>query len=1243
MNMSSIQTPSSTLLTRTAANITAFALVLLGMQGVATAATITVPGDHATIQAAINAATDGDRVEVAAGTYNERINFNGKNIHVIGVAGRDSTTIHATQSGRFPATLANNESSSAILEGFTLRGGYAGFGSSGGVGLRLNSDAIVRDCIISNNSAELGGNIGDDISVGVYIQGGSPRLERVIIRDNLADVGGASGTVLQTGVRINGGSPHLENVLIHNNRNDAGGNSGVSFYTGIYQTSGNSTIDHVTITNNKAKDAGGGVNPTYRPGIFVASGTLTMTNSIVKGNFNNGSSANDIVQGPVTANYSNAPVTGGTGNINADPLFIDPSNRDFTPGCGSPVIDTANSAIAVDVYGTSRPLDGDGQGSAVADMGAIEAPADSDVDGDGVTLCNDNCPSISNANQADYDSDGAGDVCDSDHTPEAIASTETIAEDVTLSTSMDAFDFDNDALTYILVSGPANGTLTSFDTSAGTYTYQPDANFSGGDSFRFRVNDGTNDSNIAVVNITVTPVNDAPVANDGTLTTAEDTDGSGTLTATDIDDNAWTYSIVTQPTNGTVMITDAATGAYTYTPDADFNGSDSFTFKANDGDDDSNTATVDITVTPANDAPVATDGNLNTPEDTVAMGSLTATDIDGDTLVYSIVSQPTNGTVVITDASTGAYTYTPNLNYVGLDSFTFRVNDGTVDSNTATVNVDVGAVNDAPVASDADETIDEDTDLSSTLSAADSDGDALTYSIVTQPTNGTVMITDAATGAYTYSPDADFNGSDSFVFIANDGTLDSNEATVNITVAPINDAPVAMDGTVNTAQDTLVMETLAATDVDGDALTFAIATMPANGTLVLTDAATGAFTYEPDMGYVGMDSFTFTANDGTVDSNEATVTIDVGNVNDAPVLADLELTTDEDVAGSALLDATDADGDTLTFTISSEPTNGTASVDATGEVTYTPDADYNGSDSFTVVANDGSENSNEATVTVTVTPVNDAPFFVDPTPATDDVIEVVAGDLVSITLAAEDVDGDTLTFGATGLPEGATLDEATGDISWQTTAQDAGDVTVTAEVSDGTESDSRGFVIRVTVNDTDTDGDGLTDAQEDVLGTDPNNADSDNDTIDDAFEVGEDVENPLDTDEDGVIDALDTDSDEDGVADIDEAGDDDLETDPVDTDGDGTPDFIDLDSDGDEVTDADDNCRVVENADQVDVDEDGIGDACDDDVNVDSTGNYQGGGCGCDSVAAPAPRGPWHLALLTLALGVFFIRRRRAM
>jgi MYXO-CTERM domain-containing protein len=555
----------------------------------------------------------------------------------------------------------------------------------------------------------------------------------------------------------------------------------------------------------------------------------------------------------------------------------------------------------------------------------------------------------------------------------------------------------------------------------------------------------------------------------------------------------------------------------------------------------------------------------------------------------------------------------------------------------------VGAVNDAPVASDADETIDEDTDLSSTLSAADSDGDTLTYSIVTQPTNGTVMITDASTGAYTYSPDADFNGSDSFVFIANDSTLDSNEATVNITVAPINDAPVAMDGTVNTAQDTLVMETLAATDVDGDALTFAIATMPANGTLVLTDAATGAFTYEPDMGYVGMDSFTFTANDGTVDSNEATVTIDVGNVNDAPVLADLELTTDEDVAGSALLDATDADGDTLTFTISSEPTNGTVSVDATGEVTYTPDADYNGSDSFTVVANDGSENSNEATVTVTVTPVNDAPFFVDPTPATDDVIEVVAGDLVSITLAAEDVDGDTLTFGATGLPEGATLDEATGDISWQTTAQDAGDVTVTAEVSDGAESDSRGFVIRVTVNDTDTDGDGLTDAQEDVLGTDPNNADSDNDTIGDAFEVGEDVENPLDTDEDGVIDALDTDSDEDGVADIDEAGDDDLETDPVDTDGDGTPDFIDLDSDGDEVTDADDNCRVVENADQVDVDEDGIGDACDDDVDVDSTGNYQGGGCGCDSVAAPAPRGPWHLALLTLALGAFFIRRRRAM
>ena len=826
--------------------------------------------------------------------------------------------------------------------------------------------------------------------------------------------------------------------------------------------------------------------------------------------------------------------------------------------------------------------------------------------------------------------------------PVAIDGMLSMQEDALGNGTLTANDIDGDALTYSVATQPANGTVMITDAAAGTYTYTPDADYNGSDSFMFVANDGTTDSNAATVSITITPVNDAPVASDSSETVDEDATLTASVSATDAEGDAVTYAVATQPANGTVTITDASTGAYTYTPNSDFSGSDSFTFTANDGAVNSNTATVSITVNPIQDAPVASDGTLTTAEDTPGSDTLAASDVDGDALTYSVTTQPANGTVTITDASTGAYTYTPNANYNGSDSFTFVANDGTVDSNAATVSITVDPVNDAPVANDANETIDEDTVLTAALSAMDVDGDALTYSVDTQPANGTVSITDAATGDYTYTPNADFNGSDSFTFVANDGTVDSNVATVSITITPVDDVPVASDSTITTTEEVAVSDTLVATDADGDALTFSLETQPASGTVVLDDATTGAFTYTPNADFTGQDSFTFKANDGTTDSNIATVTVDVGNINDAPGLAELMLTTDEDTAVTGQLVGMDVDGDTLTYSITNMPANGTAAVDATGQVTYTPNADFNGSDAFTVLANDGTADSNEAAVSVTVNPVNDAPFFVDPTPAQEAVIDAIAGDMITVTLAAEDVDMDTLTFSATSALGTLSVDEATGVITATTSAQDAGDVMVTAEVTDGQARDSRNFIIRVAANSTDTDADGLTDDEEEALGTDPNNPDSDGDFISDLFEVGDDIANPIDTDADGTIDALDDDSDEDGTPDADEAGDDDLDTDPVDTDGDGEADFRDLDSDGDEVTDADDNCRLVENTAQVDADEDGIGDACDDDVSgpTNSGNGAEEDGCGCETVA-PAPKTPWQALLATSLLGFFFIRRRR--
>ncbi|PXA05145.1 hypothetical protein DDZ13_04070 [Coraliomargarita sinensis] len=527
-------------------------------------------------------------------------------------------------------------------------------------------------------------------------------------------------------------------------------------------------------------------------------------------------------------------------------------------------------------------------------------------------------------------------------------------EDASVAITLTGSDIDTgDTLTYAVVAGPTNGTLSG---TAPNLTYTPNGDYNGSDSFTFKANDGTVDSNIATLSITVNAVNDAPIANNDSAVTNEDTGVAITLTGSDIDSGSLSYAVVTGPSNGTLSGT---APNLTYTPNGDYNGSDSFTFKANDGALDSNTATVSITVNAVNDAPVVNDNSATTDEDSAVAVTLTASDVDtGDTLTYAVVTGPTNGTLSGTAPN---LTYTPNGDYNGSDSFTFQANDGTADSNTATISVTVNAVNDAPVANDDSATTNEDVAVAITLTASDVDtGDTLTYAVVAGPTNGTLSGT---APNLTFTPNTNYNGSDSFTFQANDGTVDSNIATVSITVNGVNNAPVANDDAVATNEDTSVAVTLTATDVDtGDTLTYAVVAAPTNG--ILTGTAPN-LTYIPNSDYDGSDSFTFKANDGTVDSNTAAVSLTVNAVNDAPVADDQQVATTEDTAVAVTLTASDVEGDVLTYTVVTAPTNGTLSGTAP-DLTYTPTAGYTGSDSFTFKANDGTVDSNTATVSITV-------------------------------------------------------------------------------------------------------------------------------------------------------------------------------------------------------------------------------------------------------------------------------------
>jgi hypothetical protein len=304
-------------------------------------------------------------------------------------------------------------------------------------------------------------------------------------------------------------------------------------------------------------------------------------------------------------------------------------------------------------------------------------------------------------------------------------------------------------------------------------------------------------------------------------------------------------------------------------------------------------------------------------------------------------------------------TYAPNPNCVGIDTFTFRANDGIVDSNLATVTITIAPVNDPPLADDQAVTTQEDTPVAVTLTASDVEDDALTFAVIDDPANGVLS---GQGPSLTYTPDPDYAGVDTFTFRANDGIADSSLATVTITIDPVNDPPLADDQVVTTQGNTPADIILTASDVDGDVLTFAVVDGPINGAL---SGESPTFTYTPDPDYTGADTVTFRANDGIADSNLATVTIIVDPVNIPPLADDLVITTKKDIPVDITLTASDANGDVLTFTVVDGPANGVLSGQGPS-LTYIPATNYAGVDTFTFRANDGQADSNLATVTITV-------------------------------------------------------------------------------------------------------------------------------------------------------------------------------------------------------------------------------------------------------------------------------------
>ena len=467
-----------------------------------------------------------------------------------------------------------------------------------------------------------------------------------------------------------------------------------------------------------------------------------------------------------------------------------------------------------------------------------------------------------------------------------------------------------------------------------------------------------------------TSENRAPVAAAINITTSENIAAIVALTATDLNSDELTYSIVTPPTNG-VLSGEAPN--YTYTPNTDYSGVDSFTYKANDGSLDSNIATVTITVTPTVvNAPVANNVDITTPEDTAVVTVLSATDLDGGALTYNILTQPSNG---VLSGEAPNLTYTPNSNYNGADSFTYQVNDGTLDSNIGTVTITVTSINDTPIAQNLTITTNEITPIAIILQGSDSDLDALTYSILNQPSNGSIV---GEGENISYQPSFSFIGQDSFTYQVTDPEgLVSNIATVTITVVDVNNPPIAVAQTFTIFEDQIASIILHGLDPDGEGVTYELVTETSNGTLT---GVAPSLSYAPTSNFNGVDTFTFKTNDGTQDSDIATITINVIPQNDAPVAADVVLSIDPNVSISVTLQGSDIDGDQLTYEILSQPSNGTISIpaDFSGEspvISYIPENGYLGNEQFSYKVTDSSGLSDEASVTIEIgeIPINQPP------------------------------------------------------------------------------------------------------------------------------------------------------------------------------------------------------------------------------------------------------------------------------
>lgn len=549
-------------------------------------------------------------------------------------------------------------------------------------------------------------------------------------------------------------------------------------------------------------------------------------------------------------------------------------------------------------------------------------------------------------------------------------------------------------------------------------------------------------SNVAISTISVREINDPPTAvDDPDQTTPENTTINNiNVLANDFDGDGDTLSVVSaRASNGTVVIN--GDGTLSYTPRIEFSGTDTITYTISDGRGGTSTATVDIIVTPVNDAPVPVGSLPSQSNVDAAQGIFVGTSqgfSDPDNgfgeLTYSATGLPPGLSI---DANSGAITGTiDNSASQGGSGGVYNIVVTATDPDglSATQNFAWMITNPPPQANNDGGSTNEDTPATINVLAndRDPDGDAPLTVISASAPNGTVVIN--ADGTLTYTPNANFNGNDVITYTISDGEGGTDSAVYNMTVVAVNDGPEAVGSLppqTNVDADGGVSVATASgfRDIDGPTTSYSAAGLPPGLSI---NSGTGEITGTIDNsasqgGTNGVYTVTITATD--FQGTPATQTFAWTVTNPGPVAANDTASTDEDTAVTVnvLTNDSDPDGDDLRVTAASA-VNGTVIVNPDGTITYTPNAEFNGTDTITYTISDGEGGTSTATVDITVAAVNDAPTPVGSLPPQTNV-DADTGISIATAGGFTDSDNATLNYTVSGLPAGLSIDANSGEIT----------------------------------------------------------------------------------------------------------------------------------------------------------------------------------------------------------------------